>query len=426
MPEEDKNSNDTPTWADFKPPVLTTPYGATSGSNDNSDVSSRGVVPTPTPANPEITPPEAWVQPVVTEPVETSYVSGPAIPQTPSQPEAALPAPPPPSPEPQIIPESATTADKFIQPSSRHDESFIPPALPAVSEDSTPVSSEPEVATEPPVQSVPTLPQVSSVPATPAIPAVPATQNSSKKMLIAVTLGVILTAAAGAGYYFWNSSPSEPPPTSSTPGENTAILADSQSASSWENNYSTSLLASERGGLEFLATDPPATESASPQSAPLEMTSLKVKIAKVDLHLATQSVVASGVSPEATKSANKEVDRWETLRLNQNTTVDLVDLRNKGGALSSLGITYLAAGHYTEIRLFITQATGVTKDGTSVNIEIPGKTGIIKLVKSFDVSTTGVLKLIVDFDAPSMVVKAGETYQLKPVVAKVIYNDQEI
>ena len=460
MPEEEQNSNNSPTWADFKPPVVTTPYGETSGSASSPIGQAYSDRPPSLPAEtiPEATSPEDWVT--------ASLAANPSE-QEPAQAKEVVPTPLPavaialpeehesvkvpantsePDPPPQPV--------EFSQPSSRHDDNFFPPILPTASE---PAPAEPTIIPESPPETTPTsLPRV-AVPG--PVSAVPTTslastsaeqvisdppKSSVRKVVVLAVGGLVLLATAAGGYFYLNNAPSSLPNTSSQSSENTAILADSEAASSWENNYSTSLLASERGGLEFLATDPPtigqiseklqkiigsaeaATESASTPAEKIELTSLKVKIAKVDVHLATQSIIASGVSPEATKSANKSIDRWETLRLNANTTVDLMDLRNKGGALSSLGITYLAAGRYTEIRLFITSAEAVTKDGIKLSVEIPGKSGLVKLIKPFDVSSTGTLKLIVDFDAPGMVIKTGDTYQLRPVVAKVIYNDQEI
>lgn len=472
MPEEDQISSNPPTWADFKPPVLTTPFGVAPGSSTTSSESvNQDASSSPTINSvPQSASSQTWVEtpPVSVEPV-VSYPSineDPAVAAVPVEEVQVIPEElqvtevPTQTTEPEVLPDQAPQLPAApSQPSSRHDDNFLPPVSEEASEVATP--AELEIAPEPASEASPEpIPEViaksasldpASVSATPlevvpvpdvapmpvlsedkpsntSITQVTKTTSSPVKKLAAVMAGlVIILSASAGGYYFWNNPPSSPSEVTSPKSiENTSILADSESASSWENNYSTTLLSSERGGLEFLTTDPPATESATPQSGKVELTSLKVKVAKVDLHLATQSVVASGVSPESTKSANKAIDRWETLRLNANTTVDLMDLRNKGGALNSLGITYLAAGRYTEIRLFITKATGVTKDGTSVDIEIPGKTGLIKLVKSFNVSTTGTLKLIIDFDAPSMVIKAGDMYQLRPVVAKVIYNDQEI
>lgn len=472
MPEEDQNSSNPPTWADFKPPVLTTPFGVTPGSITSPSETVDQDIPISPPVEtvPEATSPQAWVEtpPVTVEPavsdssvnedVATAAVSVETAPVLPEEPQ--LTEEPTNTAEPAVVPDQATpqTAEPS-QPSSRYDDDFLPPVAGVTPKVVTSVETEnasepiPESAPEPitaqaalsdsseprpavpaavppvvPVPSIVPVPAVSETKPFTSTPQVTRSSSTPVKKIALVMAGLIsLLSASAGGFYIWNNPPpSSPEVASSKSVENTAILADSESAGSWENNYSTTLLSSERGGLEFLATNSPVTESATPQTDRVELTSLKVKVAKVDLLLSTQSVVASGVSPESTKSANKAIDRWETLRLNANTTIDLMDLRNKGGAPSSLGITYLAAGRYTEIRLFIIKATGVTKDGASIDIEIPGKTGIIKLAKSFNVSTTGTFKLVAYFDAPSMVIKSGDTYQLRPAVAKVIYNDQEI
>jgi hypothetical protein len=314
-----------------------------------------------------------------------------------------------------------------------------------------PAEPKPPTVEEAPVVPVPTVTEapLSSPPPVSADPqpAAVAEKHSSgvPKFLLWLVGLVVAGALVGGGAYLYYvnvwlpSNTASPSPTSSS--ENLAILDEAQGPPTWEGNYANTLLASERGGLEFLVTDPDisqtvnkiqqvlaeATPAAQPQGArTTDLTSLKVKIAHVEVHLANQTVVATSTDPTATKSANKVIDRWETLRLNENATVDLLALRSQGGSLSSLGVTYLTAGHYTEIRLFITQATGVTTDGQKVVVDLPGKNGIVKIVKSFDINATNTSRLLIDFDAPSSVVKSGETYRMLPVIGKVTWNGQEI
>lgn len=434
MPEEQQpnpETTDGPTWVDFKPPVLTTPFA----DGRTMDVSGDQKPPQTTAPLPQYD----GAQAATVEPTPLPPVATPPVVESPPQPPIA---------EPPIAPavQETTLVAPVVEPPSEFESRHpvFPDQTPATP---VPTAPSPEPVTQPTDHETPqpVIEQTVEPASTPLVEAlVPESSVSAvpvelaklsggiNKFLPWVAGGLLATVAVGAGAYFWyNQTPTVTPTQLTNQTENTAILADSQAPASWESNYSTSLLASERGGLELLVTDPPtqvlgevaATDSAAPQTT---LTSLTVTIAKIDVHLATQTVVATGVAPEATKSAEKAVDRWETLRLNQNSIVDLMDLRNRGGILSSLGVTYLAAGNYTEMRLYLTSAVGKDASGQEFNIDIPDKNGIVKIVKPFNVTASGTVKMVVDFDAPKSVVKVGDTYQLVPSVAKILYNDQEI
>ncbi len=477
MDEDQKiNPSPAPTWADFKPPVMTTPFA--NGASLNVSQTEPPVEPVSDPVDPgasglsqgfqspglPITSPDLPIAPepspieiaaeaALTEatpaPTEEPDLSIPESPVTP--PPAPIPPPYDPSPEianqdvpPTIIPDSTSTETAPVPLDA-------PTNLDVAVEPVTVSESGPVTMPEESVRSVipsiletPELPvgdvSLSLMPTPAATPPLSQPRPAGRSFWPWFAGGLVtVLIAGGLGYLYYNNAQVIPLNSTSQNGaENLTILQNSQGPDSWEKNYSTSLLASERGGLEFVVTDPPSTPSAtsSAKAAPaasqsgviskVDLSSLKITIAKVEVHLATQSIVATGTAPEATKSAAKVVDHWETLRLNDATTVDLMKLRTAGGGLSSLGVTYLAAGHYTEIRIYVTSATGTLSDGTAVNIAIPGQNGLVKLVKSFDVSATGTAKLIADFDAPNSVVALGATYQLTPVVGKVLFNSKEI
>ncbi len=466
-------------WADFTPPVMTTPFAngaslnvspteplvepVSDGVDPGAPSLSQGfqspglpITSPDLPVAPEPSPIEIAAEAALTEatPVPSAPTEEPnlPIPESPVTPPSTPISPTDdPSPEnanqdvsPTIIPDSTSTE---TAPAALD----APSNLDVAAEPVTVSESEPLTEQEQSVKSVipailetPELPvgdpSLSLIP-TPAAPTTTSQPRPAGRSFWPWFAGGLITVliAGGLGYLYYNNAQVVPlTPTSQNGVENLTILQNSQGPDSWEKNYSTSLLASERGGLEFVVTDPPATPSATPSAkaalsasqsglaSKVDLRSLKITIAKVEVHLATQSIVATGTAPEATKSASKAVDHWETLRLNDATTVDLMKLRTAGGGLSSLGVTYLAAGHYTEIRLYVTSASGTLSDGTLINITIPGQNGLVKLVKSFDVSATGTAKLIADFDAPNSVVSSGSTYQLAPVVGRVIFNSKEI
>ena len=492
MPEETNNT--TPTWANFKPPVMTTPYG--SGGNLNMDgTSAPSTAPTdpittttPPPSDPTPTPIQ---DPLVTEmaptdpsspdplPTETGAnevtSSTPISSPTPDPMPASDPAPvtdpvPPsdPAPLPPVTPSPIDPVSVPSEPTPAVDPDAVAPTPmttpqptpTATSPDNTdnswsnltPTSPDPVPAITPaPVESAPfdadsnaaatatepvvpaaVLPTPEEATATPAPlpPAAPVKKGSKLPLIVGAVALVALVVAAGA-YLYLTKFAAQPASTlgAQTTADNQAILNASLGPASWDGNYSSSLSSVERGGLELVVTDPaPAVKAATATATPAVPTSrtdialLKVKIGKAEVHLTTQTVEALSNNLNATKSANRTFDRWETLRLNDNTTVDLMDLRVRGGALSSLGVSYLVAGHYTELRLYITQASVTFTDGTTKTFDLTPDNGIVKIARPFDVSTTGTATFLVDFDAPASVSGFDQAATLSPVLARILYN----
>ena len=93
------------------------------------------------------------------------------------------------------------------------------------------------------------------------------------------------------------------------------------------------------------------------------------------------------------------------------------------------------AGKYTQIRLFVTDASVDIESGESgVPVEIPSvyQTGL-KLIHPFEINDGQTTKLNIDFDAEESIVKTGnEEYKLKPtikvtstIVINITENDNE-
>lgn len=147
---------------------------------------------------------------------------------------------------------------------------------------------------------------------------------------------------------------------------------------------------------------------------PQDLASLTITISKVEVHLARLDEIA----PKYKYPTSKKADHWETLDIGEPQTVDLVDLAK--GNVSTLGITKLAAGRYTEVRLYISSASAVLKDGTPVTLTIPGRNNIVRIIHVFQVKAGENSDLTMDFDAQNSVIEANDIYILKPVVAKMI------
>lgn len=103
--------------------------------------------------------------------------------------------------------------------------------------------------------------------------------------------------------------------------------------------------------------------------------------------------------------------------------IDLLTLQN--AVLADLGQTPLPAGHYTQVRLVLSDAAGanelvLTGDPTPIKLDTPSaQQSGLKLKHGFDVADGEEVDLVLDFDACKSIVKAGASgkYNLKPVVS---------
>ncbi len=174
-----------------------------------------------------------------------------------------------------------------------------------------------------------------------------------------------------------------------------------------------------------------STNAGGPQT----VKSLVLTITKVEVHLAYLAIpgerITPPVSPEdqthgrpttsPSPKTNQDVDKWEVLNIGGTQVVDLVQLANSK-SFSSLGLTNLAGGLYTEVRLYVSKATATLSDGTQVTLTIPGRANIVRVVEPFTIVSGKTTTLSMDFDAQNSVIKAGDVYFLKPVVAH--FNQQ--
>lgn len=177
----------------------------------------------------------------------------------------------------------------------------------------------------------------------------------------------------------------------------------------WMGNFSNTLTPSQLGTITLLVTDP--NQSGSPtgtdstQGGVQKVTSLVFTITKAEVHLSQLTT-------------NQQTDHWETLRMNTPLPVNLVELAK--GSFSLLGLTKLASGMYSEIRIYITNPQAVLQDGTKVTLDLPGRNNTVRITQPFMVSAGVNTNLTVDFDAQNSVLKAGDRYILKPVVSQMI------
>lgn len=97
-------------------------------------------------------------------------------------------------------------------------------------------------------------------------------------------------------------------------------------------------------------------------------------------------------------------------------TTHTIDLKNfSGDARALLGNATLPSGRYTQIRLHVVDAWGITLDGQRVDLKIPG--GVLRIVRPWTVENGQVTAVTVDFDlAHSIVLKGNGQYAFKPVL----------
>ncbi|MDT3680040.1 MAG: DUF4382 domain-containing protein [Burkholderiaceae bacterium] len=103
--------------------------------------------------------------------------------------------------------------------------------------------------------------------------------------------------------------------------------------------------------------------------------------------------------------------------------IDLLSLQN--GVLADLGQTSLPEGHYTQVRLVLSEANGanqitLTGNPTPISLDTPSaQQSGLKLKHGFDVAAGEEVDLVLDFDACKSIVKRGgqDRYNLKPVVS---------
>ena len=124
---------------------------------------------------------------------------------------------------------------------------------------------------------------------------------------------------------------------------------------------------------------------------------------------------------------------WTTLPFANNATSRTCDVKKLQSAQDILGTGSLAAGHYTQVRLTVSSATLFFENaaggnacettiaapgGRSADLEIPS--GVVKLNREFDVSSSGATTMLLDFNGDGSVRQTGNgRYMMSPVIAVV-------
>ena len=136
-------------------------------------------------------------------------------------------------------------------------------------------------------------------------------------------------------------------------------------------------------------------------------------------------------------SAHKDTDaNFTKLTFAGGATSRTCDLKKLETAQDVLGIGTLEAGHYTQVRLLVSEAklyfdnasigdacsaSIAAPPGASASLTIPS--GEVKLNRQFEVPAGGSTTMLLDFDGDRSITQTGNnTYTMRPVIAIVSVN----
>lgn len=164
------------------------------------------------------------------------------------------------------------------------------------------------------------------------------------------------------------------------------------------------------GTLKILLTD-----------APGEFDAVNITFSEVSVHFVGETAEDEETDGEdgdgeEKPPAEKAGAEW-IIVTDEKKIFNLLDLTD--GVTALLGENELETGHYTQIRLVITEAE-VVVDGTPYSLTIPS--GTFKFVSGFDIVAEEPTELIVDFDAArSIHITGKDEYKIKPTI-RIINN----
>jgi hypothetical protein len=136
------------------------------------------------------------------------------------------------------------------------------------------------------------------------------------------------------------------------------------------------------------------------KDAPALWSHVNVTFSEVQIHEANASNSTSG---------------WHNLTLAGTSTIDLAALVNVSDLLAQGSVS---AGKYTQIRIAVTNVTGIMTDGTHVNFTVPS--GELKTTHPFNVSAGSTTKLTLEIDLSRSITQAGDKWLFAPVLGAIV------
>jgi hypothetical protein len=136
------------------------------------------------------------------------------------------------------------------------------------------------------------------------------------------------------------------------------------------------------------------------KDAPANWKHVNVTFSEIQIHQANASNSSSG---------------WHTLTLNGTHTIDLAALVNVSDLLAQGSV---GAGKYTQIRIVVTNVTGVLTNGTKVNFTVPS--GELKTTHPFNVVAGKTTKLTLEIDLSKSITQANGKWRFSPVLGPIV------
>jgi hypothetical protein len=148
---------------------------------------------------------------------------------------------------------------------------------------------------------------------------------------------------------------------------------------------------------------------------PAGVKSAVVNLNNIEVHMAGNDGSAN-TSGNITSTDNNS--GWISI-IGAPVSFDLMDVTAINQILGSANIT---AGKYTQIRMSVTNVTGVTTDNVSFTAQVPGDK--LKIVGNFNVGDGKKTVLTLDFDGDKSLIRQGNGQFLFNPVVKLLVNNQ--
>ena len=123
------------------------------------------------------------------------------------------------------------------------------------------------------------------------------------------------------------------------------------------------------------------------------------------------------------RKTNQNLDKWEVIDLNEDGEEPTLEI--KAGESTLLATTDLSGGKYSEIRIYIKNATVKFLGGLEMPLTIPGRSNIIRIVRPFNIYPEKTTLLTLNVDMQRSIIQTGNnTYFLQPTLTSLTAVNQ--
>ncbi len=197
---------------------------------------------------------------------------------------------------------------------------------------------------------------------------------------------------------------------------------------STKDNFSNTLLTPYLGKITINLNDAQLEEKNNKDIQ--KISSIKLTLTKAEVHLIYLFLPGTTINNEKNiekkningQKTNQNLDKWEVIKLNEDTPETTLEL--KAGESTLLGTTDLSGGKYSEIRIYIKNATVKFSDGKEMALSIPDRSNIIRIVRPFNIYPEKTTLLTLNMDMQRSIIQAGDTYFLQPALTNMTAVNQ--